>query len=422
MGVKATFIVGLQYGDEGKGKIVDLLAEKHDVVVRGNGGSNAGHTIVLSSGKTLALHQIPSGIAYPEKLNIIGNGCYFDPVKLASEIKDALDKGIEVSPANLKISKMAHIVLPVHKAKDALREGGVGAQGSTKSGIAFVASDKYLREGIRAETVLNKSEKELYEIAYSGLMELGEAKAQAAAQATEFALEALKLGEYIVDTVELIQTQIESGKKILVEGAQAFGLDINHGKYPYTTSSDTTVPGLLSGTGLNYKQVEKVIGVAKAIPSKVGGGHFVTEIKDEKLAAQSRGEKGKVDSEYGATTGRERAVGYLDLVALRRAVEVNGIDELALTKFDCIGRHGSTTKMAVAYSLNGQIIKSPPSSNEELANCEPIYKEFLTWQDHESDEAEQYIGFINNYLGIPIIMLGTGPNRNDITFRNKNDL
>lgn len=415
--MKATFIVGLQYGDEGKGKIVDMLAESHDVIVRGNGGSNAGHTILLANGKALALHQIPSGITYPGKLNIIGNGCYFDPVKLAAEIKDAVSKGINVSPENLKISKMAHIVLPVHRAKDALREGGVGAQGSTKAGIAFVASDKYLREGIRAEAILNKSEKELYDLAFDGLVELGEAQTQAAAQATEFALETLKLGDYIVDTVGLIHDQIKAGKKILIEGAQAFGLDINHGKYPFTTSSDTTVSGLLSGTGLNYKQIGKVVGVAKSIPSKVGGGHFVTEIKDEHLASQSRGEKGKIDSEYGATTGRERAVGYLDLVALKRAVDVNGVDEIALTKFDCLNRHGRETKVAVAYSIDGQEITVPPSSNEKLSKCQPVYKDFPTWQNHASDEAENYVKFIENYLGVQVTMLGTGPGRDDLNIR-----
>lgn len=417
MGVKVTAVVGLQYGDEGKGKIVDWLAEKHDVVVRGNGGSNAGHTIVLTNSQTLALHQIPSGVAYPDKLNIIGNGCFFDPVKLASEIKDAVSKGAEISPKNLVISKMAHLVLPVHKAKDALREGGVGAQGSTKAGIAFVAADKYLREGIRAEYILNKTEKELYDLAYKGLVNLGEAKTQAAAQSTEFALEALKLADYIGDTVALVHGHFKDGKKILLEGAQAFGLDINHGKYPYTTSSDTTVPGLLSGSGLNYKQVGKVVGVAKATPSKVGGGQFVTEITDEKLASQTRGDKGKVDSEYGATTGRERSVGYLDLVALKRAVDVNGVDELALTKFDCLVRHGSTTKVCVAYMFDGQEITSPPSSNEELAKCSPIYRDFPTWQDNKSTEANQYLALIENYLEIPVTMIGTGPGRNDLIFR-----
>lgn len=414
---KAIFVVGLQYGDEGKGKIVDNLAENSDVVVRANGGSNAGHTIVLPNGKSLALHQIPSGVAYENTLNIIGNGCFVDPVKLLAEIKDAQTKGVEITEKNLAISTTAHLVLPVHKLKDSIREGSTQAQGSTKAGIAFVAADKALREGIRCEFILAGSEKKLYDLAFEGLVEFGLAQAEAKAQASEFALDAISLSKLIKDSVVLLQQKISEGRKILIEGAQAFGLDINHGKYPYTTSSDTTVSGLLSGSGINYKQVGKVVGVAKAIPSKVGGGTFVTAIKDKKVAANTRGEKGKVDSEFGATTGREREVGYLDLVALKRAVEINGVDEIALTKFDCLNRHGSTTKIAVAYELEGKKITSPPSSNDELARCTPIYEEFPTWQDETSAEAENYLKFAENYLSIPITMVGNGPQRDQLLIR-----
>lgn len=414
---KATFVVGLQYGDEGKGKIVDHLAEVNDVVVRGNGGANAGHTIVLPNRKSLALHQIPSGIAYKNTLNIIGNGCFVDPVKLITEIKDAEVKGIKITENNLIISSSAHLVLPVHKLKDSLREGTDKAQGSTKAGIAYVAADKALRAGVRCEFILSASEKNLYDLAYEGLVEFGLAKAEAKTQASEFALAAITISELIKDSVVLLQTQINQSKNVLIEGAQAFGLDINHGKYPFTTSSDTTVAGLMSGTGINYKHVGLVIGVAKATPSKVGGGIFVTAIQDETVAEKTRGEKGKVDSEFGATTGREREVGYLDLVALKRAVEVNGVDEIALTKFDCINRHGETTKIAVAYELDGKEITAPPSANEELANCKPIYKELSTWQDDNSVEAENYIKFIEDYLGVPITMVGNGPERDQLILR-----
>ncbi len=398
MQTKATFVVGLQYGDEGKGKIVDYLAEKSDVVIRGNGGANAGHTIVLQNGETLALHQIPSGITYKNIVNIIGNGCFLDPVKLVEEIENAKSKGVEISPKNLFISKTVHLVLPIHKQKDEQRESGNKGQGSTKAGIAFTAADKALREGVRAEIIENQDE-----LAKIGDKQFTEASAQ--------------LKDYLCDSVALIQESISSGKNVLVEGAQAFGLDINHGKYPFVTSSDTTVAGLMSGSGINYKQVGRVIGVAKATPSKVGGGPFVSKITDEQIAAQTRGEKGKVDSEFGATTGREREVGYLDLVALKRAVEVNGIDEIALTKFDCINRHGETTKLAVAYKLSGQEISSPPSSAEELVQCEPVYKELPTWQDDSSAEAENYLKFIENYLNIPVTMIGIGPNREDLIIK-----
>ncbi|HEX5797992.1 MAG TPA: adenylosuccinate synthetase [Candidatus Saccharimonadales bacterium] len=404
MSGNVTAVVGLQYGDEGKGKIVDYLAEKSDVVIRANGGANAGHTIVLKNGKTLALHQIPSGVAYDSTQNIIGNGSFIDPVKLVEEMEDARSKGLDIKPDNFQISKTAHLVLPVHKQKDAERESGEKSQGSTKAGIAFAAADKSLREGIRVETIAESTKDDL--------VRLG---------GQEFAEAAFLLSTYLCDSVELIQKFISSNKKVLLEGAQAFGLDINHGKYPYVTSSDTTVAGLMSGSGINYKQIKKVIGVAKAIPSKVGGGPFVTAIKDEEIAAKARGEKGKVDSEFGATTGREREVGYLDLVALKRAVEVNGIDEIALTKFDCIGRHGKTTKIATAYEFKGREIKNPPGSGVELYECTPIYEELPTWQENNSTEARKYIKFIEDYLKVPVTMLGIGPNREDLVIRKKSN-
>lgn len=414
---KATFVVGLQYGDEGKGKIVDLLAEKHDLVMRGNGGANAGHTIVLENGQALALHQIPSGIAYDSTLNIIGNGCLFDPVKLLDEILEATEKGINISPKKLIVSDMSHVVLPVHKAQDAAREGSYGAQGSTKAGIAYVAADKYLRAGIRAEVLRTKSEKKLYQVAYDGLIEFGENPDTADVEASKFAIAAIAMGEYVNDSIALVHKNISTGKKILVEGAQAFGLDIDHGKYPYVTSSSTTVPGLLSGTGLNASHVGRVVGVAKATPSKVGGGTFVTAISDSGIAEQTRGKKGAVDAEYGATTGREREVGYLDLVALKRAVDVNGVTEIALTKFDCLNRHGKITKVATAYMLAGKEITSPPSSDEQLAKCTPVYKDFSTWSDNESAEAEAYLVFVEKYLGVPVSMVGIGPGRDELILR-----
>lgn len=400
MSGNVTVVVGLQYGDEGKGKIVDYLAEKSDVVIRANGGANAGHTIVLKNGKTLALHQIPSGITYENAVNIIGNGCFVDPVKLVEEIEDARTKGLNITSDNFKISKTAHLVLPIHKQKDAERESGEKSQGSTKAGIAFTAADKSLREGIRVEAITESTKDDL--------VKLG---------GQEFAEAAFIISNYFCDSVELIQRLISSDKKVLLEGAQAFGLDINHGKYPYVTSADTTVSGLMSGSGINYKQVGKVIGIAKAIPSKVGGGPFVTLIKDEKIAAQTRGEKGKVDSEFGATTGREREVGYLDLVALKRAVEVNGVDEIALTKFDCVNRHGKTTKVAVAYEFKDKKITSPPGSGVELYECAPVYEELPTWDNDDSTAAKKYIKFIEDYLKVPVTMLGVGPNRENLILR-----
>lgn len=412
-GGKAIFVVGLQYGDEGKGKIVDLLTKDVDAVVRGNGGSNAGHTILLNSGQVLALHQLPSGVTYSGKLNIIAHGTLLDPVKLLSEIKDAESKGVSVNTDNLAISDMAHLVLPHHKELDAAREAGKKPQGSTKAGIAYAASEKSLREGVRAEEILIRNKDGLTELA---LEKLGSAK-NARQLAEEFGAAALKLRQFIKDTPSILNELLNNGQNILIEGAQAFGLDINHGKYPFTTSTGTTVPALIEGTGINPKRTGKVVGVAKATPSKVGGGSFVSRITDETVASSTRGKQDEVDGEYGATTGRQREVGYFDLVLLKRAIQINGVDEIALTKFDCLKRHGSVTKIVIAYDLNGAKLLVPPNSDFQLARCQPVYKEFPTWQDDNSGPALNYLRFIEEYLATPVSMVGNGPGRDQIIFR-----
>ena len=339
-------------------------------------------------------------MAYPNTLNVVGNGCFLDPLRLVEAIESAKSKGVEISPKNLRISKTAHLVLPAHKQKDEKRESGEKSQGSTKAGIAFTAADKALREGVRAEIIEQPDE----------LEKIGD---------EQFVSAARQLKDYLSDSVELIQEAIAQDKGVLLEGAQAFGLDINHGKYPFVTSSDTTVSGLMSGSGINYKQVGRVIGVAKATPSKVGGGPFVTKITDPQVAEQTRGQKGRVDSEFGATTGREREVGYLDLVALKRAIEVNGVDAIALTKFDCVNRHGDTTKIAIAYELNGEKITNPPSTSTELYACKPVYEELPTWQNDTSAEAENYLKFIEDYLKVRVTMVGNGPGRNQLIVRSR---
>jgi adenylosuccinate synthase len=435
---EAIFVVGLQYGDEGKGKIVDLLAAQAAVVARGNGGANAGHTIVLENGKTAALHQLPSGIAYSAKLNVIGHGVLVDAVRLWEEITEVREKDIDVTPENLAISGMAQMVFPKHKAQDAARESGKKAQGSTKAGIAYAASDHSLREGIRVEALQTKTRAQLTHIAYKGLREAKTRKnvlgimrptkrREARELAKDFVHSAMKLVPYIRDTPQLLNDMLEAGDNVLVEGAQAHGLDKHHGKYPYVTSTGTTIPALIEGTGINPKRAGKVIGIVKATPSKVGGGSFVSKIKDETIAGSTRGNKDDVDGEYGATTGREREVGYLDLVALKRAIMINGVDEIALTKFDCIRRHGAITKIAIAYRQEVidedgsgiiKILDTPPSCDEELARCEPIYKDFPTWEDDTSQEAQNYLDFIERYLKTKITMVSNGPERDQVIMRN----
>lgn len=412
---KAIFVVGLQHGDEGKGKIVDLLSKEVAVVVRGNGGSNAGHTIVLPNKQILALHQLPSGVAYNSKLNVIGHGALVDPVRLLNEIEEARSKGLKISPVNLAVSDMAHMVLPHHKELDAARESSEKAQGSTKAGIAYAASEKSLREGLRVEEILVKTEAELKKLALERLS-AGPNKPRLA---KEFAAAAIKIRPFIKDTPALLNDLLSTGRNLLIEGSQAFGLDINHGKYPFTTSTGTTVPALIDGTGINPKYAGKVVGVAKATPSKVGGGHFVSKIQDEAIAESTRGKKTQVDGEYGATTGREREVGYLDLVLLKRAIQINGVDEIALTKFDCINRNGKTTKVTVAYELDGKKVLVPPNSNFRLARCKPVYKEFSTWKDDQSKEALNYLNFIEKYLSTPVGIVGNGPERDQVILRSK---
>lgn len=425
-------VVGLQRGDEGKGRFVDMVAGDYAVIARGNGGSNAGHTVVPDSMEPLALHQVPSGIAYPGKLNIIGNGVYVDPRRLVAEIADVQAAGIEVTPGNLLISDSAHLVLPHHIDLDALREGGLKAQGSTKSGISYVAAEKYLREGVRLESIANP--KLLYERACDGLDALNgqlpaaerRSKADIERIAKEWLQSVEALRPHLADTVEVINDKLRAGEKVLAEGAQAFWLDINHGMYPAVTSSSTTVAGLLDGLGVSAKQLGKVTGVAKAVKSHVGGGPFVTEITDEKLAAAVRGQRGLADSEFGATTERPRRIGYPDLVELRNAIRINGVDELAISKLDHVPRYGKTVQIATAYHYQGAERTTAPSSALALAECQPQYQTYQTWSaelngvrdfDELPAEAKAFIELFTTELEVPVRKIGVGPERRQVIER-----
>ena len=423
-------IIGLQRGDEGKGRFVDLEAANYDIVARANGGSNAGHTVIPNdTGEHLALHQVPSGVAYEGKLNVIGSGVYLDPERLAEEIKSS---GLKVTPDNLKISMGAHLVLPHHKILDEIRENGDGAQGSTKAGISFVAADKYLREGARFE-IINRPD-ELKERIIKGLKIAYEKSGQKVTdteidkKADEWIKTATSFKPFMTDTTALVNGKIKDGKRILAEGAQAFWLDINHGMYPAVTSSSTTATGLLDGLGLAPKHIGKVTGVTKAVKSHVGGGPLVTEITDEKLAAQVRGPLGKTDSEYGVTTKRPRRIGYPDLAELRNAVIVNGVDEIAVSKLDHVPRYGKSVPVAVAYELDGKKLKFAPTSAELLSKCKPVYKDMPTWEEDIStirdydqlpQAAKDFIDLIEQELETPVTRIGVGPNRDQVIYKNK---
>jgi adenylosuccinate synthase len=423
-------VLGLQRGDEGKGRIVDLLAEKYDIVARFNGGANAGHTIVPEGREPIALHQLPSGVAYPGKLNIIGNGVYLDPVRMVEEIKAIKNAGLAISPESLQISTAAHLVQPHHKELDAARESGEKSQGSTKAGIAFVAAEKYQRSGLRAENILLKDE-QLYETALTNLSRFqriyeDEPNSKAIVAQVEAWVEACReLKPYLHDTIQTMQDNLLVGKSVLAEGAQAFWLDIEHGMYPQVTSSHTTTGGVLNGLGVNHKHLGKVTGVAKVIKSHVGGGPFVTKITDEKLAAKIRGREGEVDAEFGATTKRPRQVGYFDLVELRSAIRVCGVDELVLTKMDLVERFGPAMNVATAYEFDGKSLAHAPSSAAQLERCTPIYKEFKTWHIDGSmkkfkdlpEEAQDFVAFVEKQLDVHVSMLGVGPKRHQVIFR-----
>ncbi len=418
-------VIGLQRGDEGKGRFVDLMADEYQVIARGNGGANAGHTVVPEGIEPIALHQVPSGIAYSDKLNIIGNGMYVDPIKLRAEIQDVKDHGLTVSATNLAISNTAHMVLPHHILRDEMRESGSGAQGSTKSGIAYVASDKFVREGVRIESLYGSS-KELRTHIIDLLVQVaGEKKPEFETLADQWIAAAEEMKPYITDTVGLIHDRIAAGDRVLAEGAQAHWLDINHGMYPAVTSSSTTVAGLLDGLGLAPGMVGEVSGVAKAIKSHVGGGPFVTEILDEDLAAQIRGPKDKVDSEYGSTTKRPRRIGHFDLVELKNAVEINGVTEVIISKMDMVNLYGETMQVATSYSLDGKELERAPSSAIQLEQCTANYSEFKTWDDI-SDlrdpsklpvDANVFIGAVEKHLGVKVGKLGVGPEREQVIIR-----
>lgn len=395
-----TVVLGLQRGDEGKGRFVDELAESHDIVARFNGGPNAGHTVVLPDETELDLHLVPSGIAHSHIVNVIGNGCLIDPIKLIREIDSIKSKGLSVSPANLKISANAHIIFPNHIEDDASRESSSElAQGSTKSGIAQAASDKYSRTG----KTLGQCSTHIHEL--DDNPQLKDA--------------ILNIAQYIEDTAIYLNDQLNAGKKVLAEGAQAFLLDIDHGMYPYVTSSTTTVGGVCTGLGVPPHYIQKVIGIVKATQSHVGGGPFATEITDTKLLDQLRGKQGAVDAEFGTTTGRARRMGHLDLPQIKRAIVINGVHEIALTKVDCIPRYGNDISICSSYKDHAVA----PATADELQIVTPVYKQLPSWTEDISNmrafsdlptNAQNYIKFIEQELETPITRIGVGPNRTQV--------
>lgn len=425
-------VFGEQRGDEGKGRIVDMLAAEHDIVARFNGGSNAGHTVVLPDGTELDLHIVPSGIAREGTINVIGNGTIVDPIRFAEEVASIEALGIKVTPENLKVSVAAHLVLPHYRYQDELRELGRGAQGTTKAGIADTYAAKARRDGVRAERLLGDHQS-LLDIVEEGLRIVSPQRdafdvepIDIAADVTAFKAAIELLQPFVSDTAVYLNKAMRNGASVLAEGAQAFLLDIDHGMYPYVTSSSTTAGGVAPGLGIPPQTFARAIGVVKGVQSHVGGGPFVTEIHDEKLLKQLHGDLSTVDAEKGTTTGRIRRLGYLDVAGIRRAQMVNGTTEMSLTKLDWVPRYGKTIKICTAYEYRGQTIEMAPDSAWALEKCTPIYSELEAWDEDISEirhfddlpeNAKAYVKAIENWTNTPITYIGVGPRRDQVIIR-----
>jgi adenylosuccinate synthase len=414
---KADLIVGLQWGDEGKGKIVDLLASKYDYVVRYQGGHNAGHTIVLD-GKKIALHLIPSGVLNPKAINIIGNGVVVSPFHLIEEMKQ-----FENLEGRLFISDRAHMILPYHAEIDMAKEKmrGSNAIGTTGRGIGPCYTDKVARNGFMIMELLDENTlfKKL-EAYFADNKKLFEAYGVEIPSMSELMNEIRRykevLAPYISNTTQIVWKALREGKNILLEGAQGTLLDIDHGTYPYVTSSNTIAAGSCSGVGLSPKDIGKVIGIAKAYSTRVGNGVFPTELED------ATGEKLRVSgAEFGTTTGRARRCGWFDAVAVRYACRLNGVDAVSLMKLDVLDGF-EKIKICIAYKKDGQMLDYVPSSMDGIT---PVYEEMDGWESLKGAKtfadlpanAQKYVLRLEELIDSKIEMVSISPERNDTIFR-----
>jgi adenylosuccinate synthase len=414
-----SIVVGAQWGDEGKGKIVDYLTDKSDVVVRAAGGNNAGHT-VINNGVKYILHLIPSGILWPDKLCVIANGVVMDPLGLIEEINKLRGQGVVIEPSNLLISETAHLVLPYHRGLDQAREAKLGDKkiGTTGRGIGPAYADKVQRSGLRAILLTRPAELEQelrlrIEEHNITLTAVGIPEIPADETVEKVLAAAAILAPHVVNTTVRLHDAIRDGKKLLFEGAQGTYLDIDHGSYPFVTSSNTTAGGACTGSGVPPRMIDKVVAVAKAYTTRVGSGPFTTE---EDAISDMLHNMGR---EFGATTGRARRCGWLDMVLVRYAVMINGADELAITNLD--GLDGlDTIKICTAYQLRGEVIHYPPATISDIEQCEPIYEEHQGWRQDLStitayadlpDLAKAYLDRLSELAGAKISLVGVGPDR-----------
>ena len=427
----ATILVGTQWGDEGKGRVVDWLAREAQLVARFNGGDNAGHT-VIAQGHTLKLHLVPSGVLHPAAICLIGAGVVVNPERLVAEMDELAALGVDVGPSRLKLSAAAHMILPTHRALDGAREEtrGRGAIGTTRRGIGPAYADKAARVNLRAGDMARPEHfaervAERVRAHNSCLREQYGAQTLSPEQvAAEYCAYAQRLAPHLVDGSALVGQVLAAGKTLLCEAAQGLLLDLDHGSYPYVTSSSTVAGGALTGLGFGPRHVSRVIGIAKAYTTRVGAGPFPTELLDE-VGDRIR----DVGGEYGTTTGRPRRCGWLDVVILRYAARVNGLDELALTKLDVLSGLGRL-QVAVAYERDGACPERGRKERTEhfpaefgleaLSQWEPVYEELPGWAADISKvrsredlpyAAREYVARVEEWVGVPVTFVGVGPER-----------
>ncbi len=421
--MRVTVLVGSQWGDEGKGKIVDILSENYDIVTRYQGGANAGHTVTIGD-KQYILHLIPSGILRENVTCVIGNGVVIDPNALLDEIELLRKNGISVE-GRLFISHNAHLIMPYHKLLDSISENNGNKIGTTGRGIGPCYIDKYARKGIKIVDLLNK--KVLEEKIRENLKEknnlLKKIYNHDELDVEEIIREYVEfdkaIDKYVKDVPSYLNNAIAEGKSILLEGAQGALLDVDHGTYPYVTSSSPTSGGACTGTGIPPTKINLVFGIVKAYTTRVGFGPFPTELNDD------TGENlRKVGAEYGATTGRPRRCGWFDAFLVKYSATINGIEEAAITKLDVLSSFDEI-KVCTGYELNGKYLKSYPTDVQRLSEVQPVYETFKGWNSDISgcrtysdlpSEAKEYLEFIANHTGVKITIVSVGPKREQTFF------
>jgi adenylosuccinate synthase len=416
-------VVGTQWGDEGKGKIVDLLASRADLVVRFQGGNNAGHTLVVGGEKTIC-HLIPSGILHEGKKCMIGNGVVVDPEVMLAEMDMLAAKGIKISPETLCLSGKAHLIMPYHKAVDVAREAAKGKNkiGTTGRGIGPCYEDKAGRRGIRVLDLLDakaleaKIRENLEEKNFLLTKFFNASPLEFQPIFDSYIKMAERLKPFICDVSIMVDKATGDGKKILFEGAQGTHLDIDHGTYPFVTSSNPVAGSVCTGVGVGPDKLHHILGIVKAYTTRVGSGPFPTELNDKTGEyLQTKG------SEFGATTGRKRRCGWIDLVMMKDSIRYNGLTSLSITKLDVLSGL-DTIKACVAYECDGDIIDYMPGSLERLARCTPVYEELPGWKEDITgakdlnqlpDAARDYLKFIEKKTGVPMSIVSVGPKRDE---------